>query len=135
MKEYIQLAVVIIGISGNYCKCTDIQRFFNRICKSCNLLQKLYNIHHSRHCTFDIGVIWFRTPQISNKMNNKNQIYLIAFVVIIVAFLLLGGGPWVGGMMHGNNSLGIGHINWVHILISLALGFLLGLIASKRKWL
>ncbi len=68
-------------------------------------------------------------------MKNKNGLYLIALVVIIVAFLLLGGGHWIGGMMHGNRSFGMSHLNWAQILISLGLGFLLGVLASKRKWL
>jgi hypothetical protein len=66
--------------------------------------------------------------------NNKTALYLIAIVVIIVAFLLLGGGPWVGGMMHGSRSMDISHLNWAQILISLGLGFLLGLVVSNRKW-
>jgi len=68
-------------------------------------------------------------------MKNKNGLYLIALVVIIVAFLLLGGGPWVGGMMHRNGSFGMSHLNWAQILISIGLGFLLGVVAAKRRWL
>ena len=66
--------------------------------------------------------------------SNKTALYLIAIVVILVAFLLLGGGPWMRGMMHGSGSAGIGQLNWVQIIISLVLGFLLGLVVSKRKW-
>jgi hypothetical protein len=65
---------------------------------------------------------------------NSTAIYVIAIVVIIVAFLLLGGGPWVRGMMHGNGSMGMSHLNWAQILISLVIGFLLGLLAGRRKW-
>ncbi len=65
---------------------------------------------------------------------NKTAIYIIAIVVIIVAFLLLGGGSWARGMMHGNGSMGISHLNWAQILISLVIGFLLGLLAGRRKW-
>jgi hypothetical protein len=66
--------------------------------------------------------------------NNSTAVYIIAIVVIIVAFLLLGGGPWVRGMMHGNGSMSTSHLNWVQILISLVIGFLLGLLAGRRKW-
>jgi len=66
--------------------------------------------------------------------SNKTAFYLIAILVIIVAFLLLGGGPWIKGLMHGNNSMSMAHLNWTQILISLGLGFLLGLIVSRRKW-
>ena len=65
---------------------------------------------------------------------NKTAVYIIAIVVIIGAFLLLGGGPRLGGMMHGNGSMSISHLNWAQILISLVIGFLLGLFAGRRKW-
>jgi hypothetical protein len=64
---------------------------------------------------------------------NTTALYLIAIVVIIVAFLLLGGGPWIKGMMHGSRSIGMAHLNWVQILISLAIGFLLGLLIGRRN--
>jgi ABC-type transporter Mla subunit MlaD len=66
---------------------------------------------------------------------NTTAIYVIAFVVIIVAFLLLGGGTWIREMMqHGSRSIGMDNLNWAQILISLGLGFLLGWIVSRRKW-
>ncbi len=70
-----------------------------------------------------------------NIKSNRTTLYIIAVVIIIVAFLLLGGGPWMTGMMHRGRSMGTIHLNWVQILISLVLGFLLGVLASKRKWL
>jgi len=70
----------------------------------------------------------------STRKNTTATYYVIAFVVIIVAFLLLGGGPWIKGMMNGSGSAGMTHLNWGQILISLGLGFLLGLIIGKRKW-
>jgi TRAP-type C4-dicarboxylate transport system permease small subunit len=66
---------------------------------------------------------------------NRTALYLIALVIIIGAFLLLGGGSWMTGMMHRGSSMGTIHLNWVQILISLALGFMLGLVASKQRWL
>jgi hypothetical protein len=66
--------------------------------------------------------------------SNRTALYLIAVVVIIVAFLLLGGGPWMTAMIHRGRSMGTIHLNWIQILISLGLGFLLGLLASRRKW-
>jgi hypothetical protein len=65
--------------------------------------------------------------------SNTTALYLIALVVIIAAFLLLGGGPWVRGMMHGSRSMGIAYWNWTQILISLALGIIIGLLVSRRK--
>jgi hypothetical protein len=67
--------------------------------------------------------------------SNRTAMYLIAVVVIIVAFLLLGGGPWMSGMIHSGRSMGSVHMNWIQILIGLVIGFLLGLLASGRKWL
>jgi hypothetical protein len=60
--------------------------------------------------------------------------YVIAVVVIIVAFFLLGGGPWIKGMGHGSGSMGMTNLRWGQILISLGLGFLLGWLASRKKW-
>jgi len=65
---------------------------------------------------------------------NRTAIFLIALVVIIVAFLLLGGGPWIKGMMHEGHSMNMVHLNWTQILISVGIGFLLGLVVGKRKW-
>lgn len=64
---------------------------------------------------------------------NKTALYFITFVVIIAAFLLLGGLPWLKGIMRGSRSMDIDNWNWVQILISLGIGFLLGLIVAKRR--
>jgi len=65
--------------------------------------------------------------------SNNTALFLIAVVVIVVAFLLLGGGPWIKGLTHGSRSIGMAHLNWAQILISLVIGFLLGLVAARRK--
>ena len=65
---------------------------------------------------------------------NSTALYIVAVVVIIVAFLLLGGSQWMTGMMHHGRSMGTVQLNWVQILISLAIGFVLGLLAARRKW-
>jgi hypothetical protein len=70
----------------------------------------------------------------STRRNTTATYYVIAIVIIIVAFLLLGGGPWIKGMMHGSGSTGMAQLNWVQILVSFGLGFLLGIIVSRRKW-
>jgi hypothetical protein len=64
---------------------------------------------------------------------NTAILYFVISVVIIVAFLLLGGGTWMKGMMHGSSSISIVNWNWTQILISLVLGFLLGLVVAKRR--
>jgi hypothetical protein len=68
------------------------------------------------------------------RRNTRTLYYVIAFTVIVIAFLLLGGGPWIKGLGHGNGSMGMTNLRWGQILISLGLGFLLGWIASRRKW-
>jgi hypothetical protein len=67
-------------------------------------------------------------------ISSRTTLYLIAVVVIIAAFFLLGGGPWIRGIGYGNRPLFITHLNWAQVLISLAIGFILGLIAGRRKW-
>ncbi|MBN2348153.1 MAG: hypothetical protein JXJ22_04910 [Bacteroidales bacterium] len=67
-------------------------------------------------------------------IKNRKILYVVAIAIIIVAFLLLGGGPWTRGIMHGGRWTGITHWNWALILISLGAGFLLGLVVSRRKW-
>jgi hypothetical protein len=70
----------------------------------------------------------------STRRDRRIIYYLIAVAVIVIAFLLLGGASWIKGMGHGNGSMGTISLRWGQILISLGLGFLLGWIASKRKW-
>lgn len=67
--------------------------------------------------------------------SNRTAVYIIAVLVIIVAFLLLGGGKWITGAIHGGGSMA--NFNWIQILVSLVLGFLLGVVVAKRrrKWL
>ena len=65
---------------------------------------------------------------------NRTAYFLIALLVIIVAFLLLGGGPWIKGMMHEGRSMNVANWNWTQILISVGIGFVLGLVVGRRKW-
>lgn len=67
--------------------------------------------------------------------SNRPAAYVIAVVVVVIAFLLLGGKDWLAGAMRGSGSMG--NLNWVQILIGFGLGFLLGIVVSKRrrKWL
>lgn len=57
----------------------------------------------------------------------------IAILIIIVAFLLLGGRSWLDGMMHNHRSLGIDSLNWLQIVISLGIGFVLGVLYSRNS--
>ena len=70
----------------------------------------------------------------STRRNTTTLYYVIAIAVIVIAFLLLDGGTWIKGMGHGGGSMNMASLNWVQILISLAIGFLLGVIATRRKW-
>jgi len=60
--------------------------------------------------------------------------YIIALVVIIVAFLLLGGGPWIKEIMHGNLSIDMANWKWGQILISLVIGIAIGAASARRRW-
>lgn len=79
-------------------------------------------------------------------MNTKNNTPLIiAFVLVIVLFLLFGGGAMTGGMMNSgiNNGMhdgmnGNGWLDerswmWFPAVITLGLGFVLGWIIFKKK--
>ena len=64
---------------------------------------------------------------------NKTVYYIIALLVIVIAFLLLGGGPWMKGMMHSNGSNGMASLHWAQILIGAVIGFLAGIMFSRRR--
>jgi len=68
------------------------------------------------------------------QLSRKTLTYVIALLVIVVAFLLLGGGAWMTGMMHNGRSMDMNDLKWVQIVISLVIGFVLGLLFSRRKW-
>jgi hypothetical protein len=62
-------------------------------------------------------------------------VYIVgAIAIIIIAFLLLDGTSWLKGIGNGRGSMGMNNLHWGQILISLGLGFLLGWLASRRKW-
>jgi hypothetical protein len=60
--------------------------------------------------------------------------YVVAIAVIVIAFLMLGGGPWLRSLGHGTGSMRMATLHWGQILIGMVLGFLVGWIASRRKW-
>lgn len=72
-------------------------------------------------------------------MDTKNNSpLLIAFVVVVVLFVLFGGGAMTGGMMNGGIDEGGWMANrgwmWTPTLITLGLGVVLGwMIFSKKK--
>jgi hypothetical protein len=70
----------------------------------------------------------------STRRETRTIYYVVGIAVIVIAFLLLGGGPWVRGMGHGNGSMTMSNLHWGQILIGMGLGFLLGWIASRRRW-
>jgi len=64
---------------------------------------------------------------------NKTVYYIIALLVIVIAFLLLGGGPWIKGLAHSHVSNGMANLRWAQILIGTVIGFLLGIMFSRRR--
>ena len=74
----------------------------------------------------------------NNLMNTKsNTPLVIAFVVVIVLFLLFGGGAMTGGMMnggmHGSGWMGERSWMWFPTLITLGIGVVLGWAIFKKK--
>ena len=65
------------------------------------------------------------------RFNNQTMVYVIAIAVIVVAFFLLGGGHWISGRMSQSH---MSYWNWTHIIVSLAIGIVIGLLVAKRKW-
>jgi len=62
-------------------------------------------------------------------------LYIVgAIVIIVIAFLLLGGTSALKGIGNGSGHIGMNNLRWGQILISLGLGFLLGWFASRRRW-
>ena len=55
-----------------------------------------------------------------------------AFCFIAIAFLIVACDNDFG-TMHINRSMGMDHLNWFPILISLAIGFILGMLFTKRR--
>jgi hypothetical protein len=70
----------------------------------------------------------------STRRETRTIYIVVAIAIVVIAFLLLGGGPWIKSLGHGNGSMGMDSLRWGQILISLGLGFLLGWIATKRRW-
>jgi hypothetical protein len=70
----------------------------------------------------------------STRTETRTLYYVIAAAVVVIAFLLLGGIPWMNGMRHVNGSMGMTSLRWGQIMIGMGLGFLLGWVASRRRW-
>lgn len=68
------------------------------------------------------------------KISNQTLLYTVAGLAIVVVFLLMGGSQWASRMMHGNRSMNMDNLNWLQILIGLGIGFVLGILYSRRKW-
>ncbi len=94
-----------------------------------NFSQSFVTISYTRFSILGLKLI-FKIKMRRRIFGNINPIYIIVAMVIIIAFLLLGGANWITGQLRGGGS----GLNWPQILISLFLGFLIGLVACKRKW-
>ncbi|MBN2756896.1 MAG: hypothetical protein JXR51_06925 [Bacteroidales bacterium] len=69
------------------------------------------------------------------RKTSKNQtlVYVIVIAVIVVAFLELEGGNWINGMMHQGRLSFMNHWDWTQIIISIVIGFVIGLFVAKKK--
>jgi hypothetical protein len=77
-----------------------------------------------------------------NLMNTKsNKLLVIAFVAVIVLFLLFGSGAMTGGMMNGGMHNGYNENGWMSnrswmwfpTLITLGIGIVIGWLIFKKK--
>ena len=59
---------------------------------------------------------------------NKTAYYIIALLVILIAFLLLGGGTWLKGLTYSHSSNSMAKLHWLQIIIGAAIGFLAGIL-------
>jgi hypothetical protein len=57
----------------------------------------------------------------STRSETRTIYYVVGIAVIVIAFLLLGGGPWISGLGHGNGSMRMTNLHWGQIVISLGL--------------
>jgi hypothetical protein len=74
----------------------------------------------------------------NNLMNARNNSPLvIAFVAVLVLFLLFGGGAMTGGMMNdgvqGSGWMGERSWMWTPTLVTLGLGIVIGWVLFKKK--
>lgn len=65
-------------------------------------------------------------------VKKQTIVYVIAIAIIVIIIILFAGG--MNGMMNHGNSSFMNHWNWTQILVSMAIGFVIGLLVSKRKW-
>lgn len=65
-------------------------------------------------------------------ISNKLALYIIAALCVVVAIMIFGGAEWLRGVRM-DGSLGLNHLNWPHILLSIGLGFGLGWLVFKRN--
>lgn len=64
---------------------------------------------------------------------NKTVYFIIALLVIVIAFLLLGGGPWLKGLTYAHGPNSMVNLHWAQILIGAVIGFLIGIMVSRRR--
>lgn len=71
-------------------------------------------------------------------MNTRKNVLTITktFCFIAVIFLMTACDNGFGSMHMNNRALGMDNLNWMPILIALAIGFVLGILFSRRrrKW-
>jgi uncharacterized membrane protein len=65
--------------------------------------------------------------------SNTLIIYILVAVAVIVLVIWLAGGTTFNGRFHGNHTYISTGWNWIQILISLAIGFVLGILFSRRR--
>ncbi|MDO8896205.1 MAG: hypothetical protein Q7V19_01045 [Bacteroidales bacterium] len=68
------------------------------------------------------------------RSSNKSIGYLVSILVIVIAFFLLEGDTWLKEAIQ-RGSVNIGTLHWAQIIIALIVGFILGLVFTRRgRW-
>ncbi len=66
------------------------------------------------------------------RTSNRTAVYIIAFLIIIVFLLLLGGLDWLKGLQL-KQSLGLSSMNWTQIIIAMLLGLGIGWLIFRKR--
>jgi H+/Cl- antiporter ClcA len=67
-----------------------------------------------------------------SKASNTKLVYIVAAIVVVIAFLLLGGSDWLRGL-NSHRSFSSSSFCWGQIILSLAVGAILGWLVCKRR--
>lgn len=68
----------------------------------------------------------------NHKASSTTLVYIIIAMLILILVLIFGGADWFRGT-HINRSFGYSNWDWTQILISLAIGIVIGWFLHKKR--